>query len=104
MKDAWPVKAQALGGRHYRGDNVDQNFDIYSVEYTFEDGSKLFLDGRCMNTCVDAHSTTAHCTKGMAIISLSGHMPSKASTFKGQKRTRSDVIWACKQPEANPYQ
>ncbi len=28
MKDAWPVKAQALGGRHYRGDFVDQNFDV----------------------------------------------------------------------------
>jgi predicted dehydrogenase len=24
MKDAWPVSAQASGGRHYRGDNVDQ--------------------------------------------------------------------------------
>src|SRR5436305_560967 len=37
MKDAWPVQAQALGGRHYRRlpgqtlDNVDQNFDAYSV-------------------------------------------------------------------------
>ena len=25
---------------------IDQNFDIYSVEYTFADGAKLFLDGR----------------------------------------------------------
>ena len=35
MKNAWPVEAQALGGRHYRGENVDQNFDTYAVEYTF---------------------------------------------------------------------
>ena len=46
------VKAQALGGRHYRnspdGDPwVDQNFDSYAVEYTFEDGSKFYMDGRC---------------------------------------------------------
>ncbi|GAF86006.1 unnamed protein product, partial [marine sediment metagenome] len=34
MKNAWPVKAQALGGRHYRDDSVDQNFDLYAVEYT----------------------------------------------------------------------
>ncbi len=30
MKNAWPVKAQAVGGRHYRGDYVDQNFDHYA--------------------------------------------------------------------------
>ena len=41
MKGAWPVQAQATGGRHYRGDNVDQNFDNYAVEYTFPDGTKL---------------------------------------------------------------
>ena len=28
---------------------VDQNFDTYSVEYTFADGSKFFFDGRCMD-------------------------------------------------------
>src|SRR5437899_5428974 len=43
MKNAWPIKAQALGGRHYRHDPdgklyIDQNFDSYSVEYTFPDG------------------------------------------------------------------
>ena len=43
-----PVKAHALGGRHYRGNNADQNFDSYSVEYTFPDGSKLYTDGRNM--------------------------------------------------------
>ena len=48
MKNAWPIKAQALGGRHYRGEYVDQNFDNYSVEYTFDDGTKFFFDGRTM--------------------------------------------------------
>ncbi|MCH8830274.1 MAG: Gfo/Idh/MocA family oxidoreductase, partial [Planctomycetes bacterium] len=45
IKDAWPVQADGAGGRHYRGDNVDQNFDNYNVEYTFADGTKLFLRG-----------------------------------------------------------
>jgi predicted dehydrogenase len=36
MKNQWPVKAQALGGRHYKVSPegvayVDQNFDVYSV-------------------------------------------------------------------------
>src|SRR4051794_10179383 len=46
MKDAWPVQATATGARTYRGDCIDQNFDTYSVEYTLDDGSKLFLEGR----------------------------------------------------------
>ncbi len=53
FKGAWPVEAQASGGRHYRGDYVDQNFDNYSVEYTFEDGTKLFFYGRCIGGCYD---------------------------------------------------
>src|SRR3954467_13703258 len=41
MKNGWPVKAQGLGGRPYRKSSeadqwVNQNFDSYAVEYTFE--------------------------------------------------------------------
>ena len=73
MKNAWPVKAQALGGRHYKTDPqgepyVDQNLDTYSVEYTFADGSKTYMDGRCINGCNDIYSSYAHGSKGMAII------------------------------------
>ena len=89
MKDAWPVEAQALGGRHYRGDNVDQNFDTYSVEYTFADGAKLFLDGRTIDGCYNRNSSYAHGTKGSAIISESGHMPAKCRMFKNQNMTRT---------------
>jgi len=53
MKNAWPVRAQAVGGRHYRQGPegityVDQNFDVHSVEYTYADGTKFYFDGRCM--------------------------------------------------------
>ena len=37
MKNAWPVKVEAIGGRHFRGRLDDQNFDRYGVEYTFAD-------------------------------------------------------------------
>jgi predicted dehydrogenase len=62
MKNAWPVKAQAVGGRHYRKSPegityVDQNFDTYSVEYTYADGSKFIMDGRCINGCHNIYST-----------------------------------------------
>ncbi len=112
MKNAWPVQAQALGGRHYRGENVDQNFDTYAVEYTFGDGTKLLLDGRTIDGCYSRHSSLAHGTKGSAIISESGHMPSKCRLFKGQKNEdfknpameAANIIWAYGKPEPNPYQ
>ena len=104
MKDAWPVKAQASGGRHYRGDNVDQNFDVYSVEYTFADGAKLFLEGRCMTGCLTDHSSHAHGTKGLAIISEKGHAPSRASIYRGQQPLPDALAWAYPQPEPRPLQ
>ncbi len=103
MKNAWPVKAQALGGRHFRGDYVDQNFDAYAVEYTFDDGSKFFFDGRTMPGCLNNMSSAVHGTKGSAIVSTSGHFPGKVRTFKGQRQTRKDVVWAYPQPEQSPY-
>ena len=105
MKDAWPVKAQALGGRHYRGDNIDQNFDSYSVEYTFADGSKLLLDGRNMGNCYDEFASFAHGTKGSAVISASGHSPAKCKIYKTQNiGKKEDLVWAFSQGEPNPYQ
>ncbi|MEX0642224.1 MAG: gfo/Idh/MocA family oxidoreductase, partial [Pirellulales bacterium] len=98
------VRARATGGRHYRGDNVDQNFDHYSVEYTFADGAKLFLDGRTIPNCYNQHASFAHGTKGSAIISAKGHMPSKCRLFKNQDMQDSNITWACRQPEPNPYQ
>ncbi|MDX1951769.1 MAG: Gfo/Idh/MocA family oxidoreductase [Verrucomicrobiota bacterium] len=103
MKDKWPVKAHATGGRHFREDYVDQNFDQYSVEYTFDDGTKLFLDGRTMNGCHDEFASYAHGTKGMAIVSTASHSPAKCRLFKGQNVSRQDMIWAYPQPEPDPY-
>jgi predicted dehydrogenase len=103
MKDAWPVKAEALGGRHYRGDMVDQNFDTYDVEYTFADGSKFFFQGRCMDGCDNKFASYAHGSKGSAQISLNGHTPTRARIWRGQDMT-AKPIWAYGPKEANPYQ
>ena len=103
IKDAWPVKAEALGGRHYRGDMVDQNFDTYDVEYTFPDGTKLFFMGRCIDGCANQFASYAHGTKGVAQISINGHSPTRAKIWKGHDMT-AKPIWAFPQPEPNPYQ
>jgi len=106
MKNAWPVKAQALGGRHYRGDSVDQNFDLYAVEYTYADGTTFHFDGRCMTGCQNIYSSYLHGAKGMAIVSKESDCGMPSSTYKGQNPVGSDMIWESKvnPDEANPYQ
>ena len=111
MKNAWPVKAQAIGGRHYKTNPdgepyVDQNFDSYSVEYTFPDGAKMYMDGRCINGCNDIYSSYAHGSKGIAVVSHSNDCDPPSRTFKGQNMSRPNMIWESKVDPAlrNPYQ
>jgi len=104
MKGAWPVEAHATGGRHYRGNSLDQNFDNYSIEYTYPDGTKLFYYGRAMDGCKGGFSSYALGTKGTAVISTNSHYPGKVRTYKGHNMNRDDLIWRFPQPEPNPYQ
>jgi predicted dehydrogenase len=104
MKDAWPISAKGSGGRHYRGNYIDQNFDSYSTEYTFADGTKLYLEGRCIQGCHQEFASYVHGTRGSAIVSQSGHTPSHCRTFRGQNFVNADVVWRCMQNEPNPYQ
>ena len=105
VKDAWPVKAEASGARTYRGDCIDQNFDTYSVEYTFEDGSKFFLEGRNIDGCKSEFASYAHGSKNSAVISTASHSPAKCRIYEGQKLgVKKHLLWAFPQPEPNPYQ
>jgi predicted dehydrogenase len=116
MKGAWPVEAHAVGGRHYRRDSLDQNFDVYSVEYTFPDGARLFFDGRNMAGSRDEFASYAHGSKGSAVISTLSHTPGMTRIYKGHKiprvHSRKDLplpedpnlVWAFPQPERSPYQ
>jgi predicted dehydrogenase len=112
MKNAWPVKASATGGRNFRnyatdkkdGQDIDQNFDSYSVEYTFADGSNMFLYGRTIPNCHDEFASYAHGSKGLGVISEAGHSPAHCRIYSGQKIEKDKLGWAFPQPEPNPYQ
>ncbi len=111
MKNAWPVKAQSLGGRHYRQSPsgvpyIDQNFDSYAVEYTFPDETKFIMDGRCIPGCTDIYNSFAHGTKGTAIMSRAGDCGGPSAMFKGLGSKKKDQIWESKvaPEESNPYQ
>lgn len=110
MKNAWPVKAQALGGRHYRTDPsgepwVDQNFDSYAVEYTFEDGTKFYMDGRCNAGANSMYFSHVHGTKGMAVAARTGDYSGPSSIHTGQQPSRESAVWQSKVPPAenDPY-
>lgn len=108
MKNAWPTKAQAVGGRHYRqaADGttfVDQNLDTYSVEYTFPDGTKFYFDGRCQNGTAGMYSSYIHGTKGIAIASRANDCGGPSAIYKGQNITPANLLWQSKD-NSNPYQ
>lgn len=112
MKNAWPIKAQAMGSRHYRRSPsgnlyIDQNFDSYAVEYTFADGAKMFMDGRCITGCADIYCSYAHGSKGVAVVAPNGDfgndMPSRI--HRGQYPQRNNLVWQSrlKPEDQHPY-
>jgi predicted dehydrogenase len=111
MKNAWPVKAQALGGRHYRQlpdgvTSVDQNFDVYAVEYTYADGTTFTFDGRCIQGAKQIYSSYIHGTKGMAIVSKNGDCGQPSGIFKGQNPDPTQMVWQSdpKHVKESPHQ
>ncbi len=113
MKGAWPVEAVALGGRQYRGNSVDQNFDVYSVQYTYPDGTRLFFDGRNMPGVHNEFASYIHGSKGSAVVTTESHTPGHTRIYTGQNIPRwhsgqkepapENLVWAFPQPERSPY-
>jgi predicted dehydrogenase len=114
MKGAWPVEAMAIGGRQYRGTSLDQNFDVYSVEYTYPDGTKLHFSGRNMPGVHNEFASYVHGSKGSAVVSTNSHTPGKTRIYSGQKMPRilgsrdpipqdPTLVWSYPQPERSPY-
>jgi predicted dehydrogenase len=104
MKGAWPTHARGTGGRHFRGNAIDQNFDSYSIEYTYPDGTKLLFTGRHQSGCDSEFASYVHGTKGSGIVSTSSHAPGKVRLFRGHNMTPENMSWAFPQPEPSPYQ
>ncbi len=100
VKDAWPVSAQAQGGRQVRT-QADQLFDHYAVEYTFPDGTRLFAQGRHMDNCWGFFGDVIHGAKGSGVL---GEGIPKPRLFKGHNTTPENQIWNYRGPRANAYQ
>ena len=99
-KGAWPVAAQGMGGRCYA--EAGNQFDHYTVEYTFADGAKLFAFSRHMNGCWGTYADYAHGSKGSAVLMSSLGAP-KPQIYKTQNMVPEDLVWEYGQPDCNPY-
>jgi predicted dehydrogenase len=104
MKGSWPIKAQGSGGRLYRGNSIDQNFDHYNIEYVFADGSRLYVCGRNIPGSHQEFASYAHGTRSAAVISTRVHTPARCRIYRGHNITPADLVWHFPQPEPNPYQ
>lgn len=99
-KNAWPVSAQGMGGRCYP--QAGNNFDHYTVEYTFADGAKLFAFSRHMANCWQTYSDYAHGSKGSALLMAALGQP-RCKIYKSQRMVDEEVVWKYEENEPSPY-
>lgn len=99
-KGAWPVSAQGFGGRVYP--EAGNQFDHFSVEYTFADGAKLMAFSRHMRNCWSTYSDYAYGSNGSAVImtDLSDPHP---KIFKSHNQVPAELTWQYAQPDCHPY-
>jgi len=100
VKGAWPVSAQAMGGRCY--EQSGSQFDHYTVEYTFADGTKLFAFSRHMTGCWETYSDYAHGSKGSAVIMTTLGAP-KPRIYKSHNMVPQELVWEYGPEDCNPY-
>jgi predicted dehydrogenase len=99
-KGAWPVSAQGFGGRCY--EQAGNQFDHYTVEYTFADGTKLLAFSRHMNGCWNTYSDYAHGSEGSAVIMATLGQP-KPKIYKSHNMVAKELVWEYGKPDCNPY-
>jgi len=72
-----------LGGANLSGDYSTRTSTHYSVEYTFGDGTKMFLEGR-NSTAASRNSPATSTAQGLRVISSNSHSPARCRIYKGR--------------------
>ncbi len=99
-KGAWPVSAQGMGGRCF--EEAGSQFDHYTVEYTFADGTKLFTFSRHMHGCWETYADYAHGSKGSAVLMATLGEP-RPKIYRGHQQTPENLLWEFEGRDPNPY-
>lgn len=103
IKDAWPVEVHGMGGRVPDSKDCGQNLDVYSMEYTFADGTKAFCGFRRMNKARSDFATYLHGTKCAAQFSGQTHAAT-VHLFKDQRISRDNIAWTPAKDQFSPWQ
>ena len=103
IKNAWPVTAHGLGGRVPRSKDCGQNIDIYSMEFTFADGTKAFCGFRRIAKTHSEFATFIHGTKCAAQFSGRTHAAT-VHMFKDQRIEKANIAWTPTKDAYSPWQ
>ena len=103
IKDAWPVACHGLGGRVPLSRDCGQNIDVYSMEYTFADGTKAFCGFRRIDGAAGDFATYIHGTKCAAQFSGNIHAAT-VHMFKDQRIAANNRAWTPAPDEFSPWQ
>ncbi len=103
IKDAWPVSAIGMGGRSPESTDCGQNIDVYSIEYTFADGTKAFCGFRREKQCRSDFATYIHGTKCAAQFSGDIHAAT-VNMFKDQRIGDQYITWTPTPDAVSPWQ
>jgi len=102
IKDAWPVAVNGMGGRVPDSKDCGQNIDVYSMEYTFADGTKAFCGFRRMNNTRSDFATYIHGTKCAAQFSGRTHAAT-VHMFKDQRIEKDNIAWTPTKDAYSPW-
>jgi predicted dehydrogenase len=103
IKDSWPVECHGMGGRLPGSPDCGQNLDVYSMEYTFPDGTKAFCGFRRMNNTQSDFATYLHGTKCAAQFSGRTHRAT-VHRFNDQEINKDNIAWTPPKDEFSPWQ
>jgi predicted dehydrogenase len=103
IKDAWPVAAHGFGGRVPGSTDAGQNLDVYSMEYTFADGTKAFCGFRRIDRTESDFATYVHGTKSAAQFSGKVHAAT-VHMFKDQRIAEDNIAWTPTADAFSPWQ
>jgi predicted dehydrogenase len=103
IKDSWPVSVVGMGGRVPHSDDHGQNIAVYSMEYTFADGTKAFCGFRRMKNARNEFATFIHGTKCAAQFSGRTHAAT-VHMFKDQRIEKGNIAWTPTKDKYSPWQ
>jgi predicted dehydrogenase len=103
IKDAYPVSAHAIGGRAPNNTDCSQNLDVFTIEWTFADGTKALDVVRWLPHCYEEFATFIHGTKCAAQFS-GPHHEGTVQIFNDQRCERSNLAWRAPKETATPWQ